>query len=99
MNTRIREFPALDMAQTVLMVDDREENLASLEALLDDGKRLLLKASSGEEALRLLLEHQVSLVLLDVQMPLMNGYEVARLMRGNRKTRNIPIIFLSLIHI
>ena len=82
MNTRIKEAPTIDMVQTVLMVDDREENLASLEALLDDGKRLLLRATSGEQALRMLLDHQVSLVLLDVQMPLMNGYEVARLMRG-----------------
>ena len=97
MNTRIKEAPTIDMVQTVLMVDDREENLASLEALLDDGKRLLLRATSGEQALRMLLDHQVSLVLLDVQMPLMNGYEVARLMRGNRKTRNIPIIFITAI--
>ncbi len=97
MNIRIDDMPALDTVQTVLMVDDRAENLASLEALLDDGKRSLIKANSGEEALRLLLEHQVSLVLLDVQMPLMNGYEVARLMRGNRKTRNIPIIFITAI--
>ena len=97
LNTRMKNPSILDMTQTVLLVDDREANLASLEALLDDGKRVLLKATSGEEALQLLLEHQVSLVLLDVQMPLMNGYEVARLMRGNRKTRNIPIIFITAI--
>ncbi len=95
MNQRLNDMPMLEMEQTVLMVDDRQENLASLEAILDDGKCHLLKAGSGEEALGLLLEHSVSLVLLDVQMPLMNGYEVARLMRGNRKTRNIPIIFIT----
>lgn len=86
-----------DFQQTLLLVDDRPENLASLEAILDDGHRLLLKAGSGEEALQQLLDHDVALVLLDVQMPVMNGYEVARLMRGNRKTRNIPIIFITAI--
>lgn len=86
-----------DFRQTLLLVDDRPENLASLDAILDDGRRRLLKAGSGEEALQLLLDHDVALVLLDVQMPGMNGYEVARLMRGNRKTRNIPIIFITAI--
>ncbi len=86
-----------DFQQTLLLVDDRPENLASLEAILDDGHRRLLKAGSGEEALQQLLDHDVALVLLDVQMPVMNGYEVARLMRGNRKTRNIPIIFITAI--
>ena len=97
MNIRIKDLPDIDMRQTVLMVDDREENLTSLEAILDDGKRELLKAGSGEEALQMLLEHEVSLVLLDVQMPVMNGYEVAQLMRSNRKTRGIPIIFITAI--
>ncbi len=83
--------------QTLLLVDDRPENIASLEALLDDGRRELLSANSGEHALQLLLEHDVALVLLDVQMPVMNGYEVARLMRSNRKTRGIPIIFITAI--
>jgi response regulator RpfG family c-di-GMP phosphodiesterase len=86
-----------DFRQTLLLVDDRPENLASLDAILDDGQRSLLKAESGEEALQLLLDHDVALVLLDVQMPLMNGYEVARLMRSNRKTRTIPIIFITAI--
>ncbi len=87
----------VDSKQTILLVDDRPENLASLEAILDDGKRILLKALSGEEALQRLLEREIALVLLDVQMPGMNGYEVARLMRGNRKTRSIPIIFITAI--
>jgi diguanylate cyclase (GGDEF)-like protein/PAS domain S-box-containing protein len=81
----------------VLMVDDRPENLDSLRAILDDCQAILLQATSGEEALGLLLERDVSLVLLDVQMPRMDGYEVARLMRGNRKTRSVPIIFITAI--
>ncbi len=97
MNSPANRPPELDYRQTILLVDDRPENLASLEALLDDGVRVLLCAASGEQALQLLLEHEVSLVLLDVQMPVMNGYEVARLMRGNRKTRGIPIIFITAI--
>lgn len=97
MNIRTDDRSMLDMTQTVLMVDDREENLASLEAVLDDGKRNILRASSGEEDLRLLLEHTVSLVVLDVQMPLMNGYEVAGFMPSNRKIRNIPIIFITVM--
>ncbi len=97
MNSPLKRLPELDYRQTILLVDDRSENLTSLEALLDDGVRQLLCATSGEQALQLLLEHEVSLVLLDVQMPVMNGYEVARLMRGNRKTRGIPIIFITAI--
>jgi diguanylate cyclase (GGDEF)-like protein/PAS domain S-box-containing protein len=81
----------------VLLVDDRTDNLESLEAILENGNVALLKATSGEEALQLLLGYDVSLVLLDVQMPGMNGYEVARLMRSNRKTRSIPIIFITAI--
>jgi diguanylate cyclase (GGDEF)-like protein/PAS domain S-box-containing protein len=83
------------MQPAVLLVDDREENLDSLEAILADDHTSLLKATSGEEALELLLRHEVALVLLDVQMPGMSGYEVARLMRGNRKTRSVPIIFVT----
>jgi len=86
-----------DLRPVVLMVDDRVENIDSLQAILDDGQATLLRATSGEEALETLLTHDVSLVLLDVQMPRMDGYEVARLMRGNRKTRSVPIIFITAI--
>ncbi len=92
-----RKFSDIESRQTILLVDDREDNLASLEAILDKDKLTLLKARSGEEALQILLDQDVSLVLLDVQMPVMNGYEVARLMRGNRKTRDIPIIFITAV--
>src|ERR1700748_2119608 len=78
-----------------LLVDDLEENLLSLEALLRGEDLRLLKARSGDEALELLLQHDVALALLDVQMPGLNGFELAELMRGNERTRHIPIIFVT----
>ena len=80
---------------TFLLVDDLEENLLSLEALLRRDGLVLLKARSGDEALELLLQHDVALALLDVQMPGLNGYELAELMRGSERTRRIPIIFVT----
>ncbi len=78
-----------------LLVDDLPENLLSLEALLRRDDLELLKARSGDEALELLLEHDVALALIDVQMPGLNGFELAELMRGNDRTRRIPIIFVT----
>jgi signal transduction histidine kinase len=78
-----------------LLVDDLAENLLSLEALLRRDGLVLLKASSGPEALELLLTHEVGLALLDVQMPGMDGFELAELMRGTERTRRVPIIFLT----
>src|ERR1700753_78523 len=78
-----------------LLVDDLEENLLSLEALLRREDLVLLKARSGDQALELLLKHDVALALIDVQMPGLNGFELAELMRGNERTRRIPIIFLT----
>lgn len=79
----------------ILIVDDRPENLLTLESLLDEPDIELVRATSGEEALGLTLDHDFALVLLDVQMPGMDGYEVAELMRGNKKTKHIPIIFIT----
>jgi len=79
----------------VLLVDDLEENLLSLEAVLRRDGLVLLKARSGVEALELLLKHDVALALLDVQMPEMDGFELAELMRGSERTRRVPIIFLT----
>ena len=84
-------------AQTLLVVDDREANLIAMKALLQSGDWHVRTASSGVEALKCLLEDDVGLVLLDVQMPEMDGFEVARLMRGNSRTRFTPIIFISAV--
>ena len=78
-----------------LLVDDLEENLVSLEAVLRRENLEFLKARSGEEALELLLVHDVALALLDVQMPGMDGFQLAEFMRGNLRARHIPIIFLT----
>lgn len=80
---------------TFLLVDDLEENLTSLEALLRRDGLVLLKARSGDEALEMLLRHDVALALVDVQMPGLTGIEMAELMRGNERTRLIPIIFVT----
>lgn len=82
-------------SSVLLVVDDYPENLISMRALLARQDWQVLTASSGIEALSTLLEHEVDLVLLDVQMPGMDGFEVARLMRGSQRTRLTPIIFLT----
>jgi len=78
-----------------LLVDDTEENLVALEALLRRENLVLLRARSGSEALELLLVHDVALAILDVQMPDMNGFELAELMRGAERTKHVPIIFVT----
>ena len=78
-----------------LMVDDREANLVALEALLRREGLVLLRAASGPDALELLLKYEVALALIDVQMPGMDGFELAELMRGAERTRRVPIIFLT----
>ena len=83
---------------SVLLVDDRPENLLSLENLIKSKELNIIKATSGNEALGLLLRHEFALVLLDVQMPEMDGFEVADLMRSNNRTRHIPIIFITAIN-
>lgn len=80
---------------TVLIVDDHVENLIALEAILEDLNVRLFKANSGNEALGVLLEHNISLVLLDVQMPDMDGFEVAKLMKQSERTKYIPVIFIT----
>ncbi|MFC7380047.1 ATP-binding protein [Brevundimonas sp. GCM10030266] len=87
-------FPAPTPA-AVLIVDDLEENLLALEALLRREGVEVLKALSGDEALEILLNTDVALALLDVQMPGMDGFQLAEFMRGNTRTRHIPIIFVT----
>lgn len=79
----------------LLIVDDLPENLLALDALIQGDDREVHQARSAEAALSLLLEHEFALAILDVQMPGMNGFELAELMRGTDKTRNIPIVFVS----
>ena len=79
----------------LLLVDDLEENLLALEALLKREGVVCLKARSGDEALELLLVHDVALALVDVQMPGMDGFQLAEFMRGNVNARHVPIIFVT----
>jgi signal transduction histidine kinase len=87
-----------DAKPKVLLVDDIEANLVALEALLESVACEPVRAQSGNEALRLLLKHEFAVVLLDVQMPDMDGYEVARYARDNPATRDVPIVFVTATH-
>lgn len=86
---------SVDQPINILLVDDLEENLTALEALLASQDVVCLKARSGDEALELLLVHDFALALLDVQMPTMDGFQLAEFMRGNVNARDIPLIFLT----
>ncbi len=82
----------------ILIVDDRPENLVSMKQLLQKSGLQILTAGSGDEALGLMLDHDLALVLLDVQMPGMDGFEVATLMRSNERTRHLPVIFVTALN-
>src|SRR6185312_9469363 len=79
----------------ILVVDDRQANLSALDGVLEPLGYPLLMARSGHEALRLLLEHDVALILLDVRMPELDGVETARLIKGRARTHDVPIVFLT----
>ncbi|WP_019637567.1 response regulator [Paenibacillus fonticola] len=79
----------------ILLVDDRPENLMALEAVLESGQYKLVKATSGQEALKYLLKDDFAVIVLDVQMPGMDGIETAKLIKARDKTKDIPIIFIS----
>src|SRR6266403_4164496 len=79
----------------ILLVDDRPENLLALEAILEPLGQNMIRADSGPEALKQVLGLDFAVILLDVQMPGMNGFEVAEIIKSRERSRTIPIIFLS----
>jgi phosphoserine phosphatase RsbU/P len=87
----------IDDQPSVLLVDDRRENLLALEAVLEPLPCRLVSVTSGEEALKAMLQENFACVLLDVQMPGMDGFETAELIKGRERTRNVPIIFVTAI--
>ncbi|MBL0339802.1 MAG: response regulator [Bacteroidetes bacterium] len=86
-----------ERVMNILIVDDRPENLLTLESVIEKCGRNIIKAAGGNEALRLAIKEDIGLILLDIQMPDIDGVEVAGLLRSNSKTRHIPIIFVSAV--
>ncbi|GAA1826197.1 response regulator [Actinomadura chokoriensis] len=95
--TGIGEARVDDKAK-ILLVDDREENLIALEAILSSLDQDLVRARSGEDALKALLTDEYAVILLDVVMPGMDGFETARDIKRRKKTRDLPIIFLTAVN-
>lgn len=89
---------AVNEKVNILLVDDYPANLVALGAVLSDPYYNLIEAASGAEALRVLEQTHIALVLLDIQMPDMDGYEVARQIRANPKTKDVPIIFITAVY-
>src|SRR6185295_17913301 len=90
--------PETLVSQTnILLVDDRDDGLLALEAVLAGENHHLIKARSGPEALQCLKENDFAVILLDVQMPVMDGFETARLIRENPRFQETPIIFVTAI--
>jgi len=87
-----------DPKVNILLVDDRPENLVALESVLSSLGQNLVKASSGMEALKRLLDHDFAVILLDVQMPELDGFETATLIRARERTQHTPIVFLTAIN-
>jgi response regulator RpfG family c-di-GMP phosphodiesterase len=88
----------VDDKAKILLVDDREENLIALEAILSSLDQDLVRARSGEDALKALLTDEYAVILLDVVMPGMDGFETARDIKRRKKTRDLPIIFLTAVN-
>ncbi len=91
----ISENITTKIVPNILIVDDNPSNIFAMKNLLEDLKINMYEASSGNEALQLLTQHEFALVLLDVQMPEIDGFETAELMRKNKHTKDIPIIFVT----
>jgi response regulator RpfG family c-di-GMP phosphodiesterase len=88
----------MDDKAKILLVDDREENLIALEAILSSLDQGLVRARTGEQALKALLTDEYAVILLDIVMPGMDGFETARDIKRRRKTRDVPIIFLTAVN-
>jgi len=82
-------------SSVILIVDDKPANMLVLESLLTSESRVLLKATNGKEALQVALNNDIDLMILDVQMPDMDGFEVAQILKTNKRTKDIPIIFAT----
>jgi signal transduction histidine kinase len=82
-------------AINILLVDDEQRNLDALEAILDDPAYRLLRADEADKALRLLLDNDVAAIVLDIKMPVVSGFELAKMIKGTRRFRQIPIVFLT----
>jgi two-component system sensor histidine kinase/response regulator len=92
------QSPPPNQEFVILLVDDRPENIVSLEEILDKPGRRFLRAASGNEALKQVLKNEdIGLIMLDVQMPDMDGFEVAHILKANSKTKDIAIIFVTAI--
>ncbi|MGI8336792.1 response regulator [Actinomadura scrupuli] len=88
----------MDDKAKILLVDDREENLIALEAILSSLDQDLVRARTGEQALKALLTDEYAVILLDIVMPGMDGFETARDIKRRKKTRDVPIIFLTAVN-
>ena len=84
-----------DLPINILLVDDEPKNLAVLESVLTDPCYRLVRAASADEALLALVAEEFALLVLDIQMPGMNGFELAQMIKGRKKTAGVPIIFLT----
>src|SRR5437773_2548280 len=89
------EAMTAEVKANILLVDDRPENILALEAVLADLGQNLVKADSGRQALRCVLEQDFAVILLDVQMPGMDGFETAALIRERERSMHTPIVFLT----
>lgn len=94
-STTVESQPQADMTVNILIVDDEPKNLTVLETVLDDPQYRLVRAASGEEALLALMAEEFAVIVLDVRMPDMTGFELAQLVKERRKTSRVPIIFLT----
>ena len=85
----------MSQAIDILLVDDEPRNLDALEVILTDPAYRLIRATGGDEALQLLLKYDVAAIVLDIRMPGLSGFELAQLIKGSRRFREIPIVFLT----